>query len=49
MRAILDFHAYCEIEAAGGTDVTIVGHKARLTIFRWHWNDGLWRAVVVGP
>jgi hypothetical protein len=43
----LDFHAYCEIEADGATDVTIVGHK--LTIFRWRWNDGLGRAVVVGP
>jgi hypothetical protein len=49
MSAILDFHGYCEIETDGGTGVTIIRHKAWLTIFRWRWNDGLWRAVVVAP
>jgi hypothetical protein len=47
MSAILDFHDYCDIETGGAMDVTIVRHKAWLTIFRWRWIDGLWRAVVV--
>jgi hypothetical protein len=38
----MDFHGRCEIETDGATDVTIVRHKASLTIFRWRWKDGLW-------
>jgi|GraSoiStandDraft_32_1057276.scaffolds.fasta_scaffold1471842_1 hypothetical protein len=49
MGVILDFHGHCEIETDGATDVTTVGHKATLSIFRWRWKDGLWGAVVVAP
>jgi hypothetical protein len=49
MGAILEFQDYCEIETDGATEVTVVRHKAWLTVFRWRWNDALWGAVVVAP